>query len=190
MIAIAIGVCEVAFWVLLLGGLTARYALGRARLSKVLLVSVPLVDAVLLAVTAIDLGRGSQADGTHGLAALFLGFSIVFGPSAVAAADRRFAVRYGAAEPRPEARPSPVSRLAAHWRLWLRCLLACLVAATVLCGLMLVAGDPGQTRALWAGGGAFANLGVVSVAWLLFGPVWTAVAEHTRPTSPERTEPT
>jgi hypothetical protein len=32
MIAAAIVVCEVAFWVLLLSGLTARYALGRVRL--------------------------------------------------------------------------------------------------------------------------------------------------------------
>ena len=55
MIAVAIVVCEIAFWVLLLGGLTARYPLRRPRLGAILLVAVPLVDAVLLALSLIHI---------------------------------------------------------------------------------------------------------------------------------------
>jgi hypothetical protein len=171
-IAIAILTCEVGFWVLLLGGLTARYALGRRRLGGALLIGVPLVDAVLLAVTGADLARGTEADATHGLAAVYLGFSVVFGPTLVRDADRRFARRYASAAP-PEPPPRR-DKLAHELRLWARCLLASAIAAAALGALVLIAGDPEQTRALWEGGGWFAQLGVISVIWFLAGPVWTA----------------
>jgi len=67
-VAAAIIAAEVAFWVLLLGGLVARYGLRRPRLGAALLVGVPLVDVVLLGITALDLARGAQADWSHGLA--------------------------------------------------------------------------------------------------------------------------
>jgi len=181
MIAAAIVLCEVLFWVLLLAGLTARYVLGRARLGAILLVCLPLADAVLLAVTAVDLAGGGQAHLTHGLAALYLGYSVAFGPAFVREADRRFALRYAAAGPSEAIAPKPErDQLAAHWRLWLRCVLASALACAILAGLVLVAGDPERTRALWAGGGLFAQLGMVCAAWLLLGPLWTAVARHVR----------
>ena len=73
MIAVAIVACEAAFWALLMGGLTARYLVGRARLGALLLLCVPLVDAVLLAVTAVHLADGAAARWTHGLAAALPG---------------------------------------------------------------------------------------------------------------------
>ena len=172
MIAVAIVVCEIAFWVLLLGGLTARYPLRRPRLGAILLVAVPLVDAVLLAFTAVDLARGTRAEWTHGLAAAYLGFSVVFGPTLVRDADRRFAKRFGGEVP---AAPQQGGALAHELRLWARCLLASALAAAVLGLLVLIGGDPEQTRALWDGGGWFAQLGFISGVWLLLGPVWTAV---------------
>ena len=180
MIAIAIAICEIGFWALLLGGLTARYPLRRPRLGAILLVAVPLVDALLLAFTAVDLARGTRAEWTHGLAAAYLGFSVVFGPMVVRDADRRFARRFGGAAP---AAPQKGNALARELRLWARCLLASALAAALLGLLVLVAGDPEQTRALWAGGGWFAQLGFVSGVWLLLGPVWTAVG---RAGSPQR----
>ena len=105
MVAVTIAVCEVAFWVFLLGGLAVRYALGRERLSRVLLVGVPLVDVVLLVVSTADIAAGATADWSHGLAAIYLGISVVFGPSMVASADRRMARRHGAAEPARAAAP-------------------------------------------------------------------------------------
>jgi hypothetical protein len=181
MIAIAIVACEIGFWVLLLGGLAARYVLRRPRLGAALLIAVPLVDALLLAVTAIDLGRGTEADATHGLAALYLGFSIAFGPALVRDADRRFARRYGGAAP-PEP-PRTGSRLARELRLWARAVLASTIAAAALGLLILIPGDPEQTRALWEGGGWFAQLGVISAIWFLAGPVWTALARSPKEAS-------
>ena len=79
MIAAAIGACEIAFWLLVLGGLAARYVLVRPRLGAILLMCVPLVDGLLLAVTAVHIADGARADWTHGLAAVYLGFSIIVG---------------------------------------------------------------------------------------------------------------
>jgi hypothetical protein len=112
MIPAAILTAEAAFWLVLLGGLTARYALGRPRLGAALLVGVPLL---------------------------------------VRAADRRFARRFAGGRA-PATSPPAVDRLAAHWRLWLRGVLAGGLAAAVLGALVLV-GGPADTRALWAGGG-------------------------------------
>lgn len=174
MIAATIVACEIGFWVLLLGGLTARYVAGRPRLGAVLLAGAPLADVVLLTVTAVDLTRGSEADWTHGLAAVYLGFSVAFGPMWIRSADERFAARFGGRE-----RPAPAGdRLAAHWRLWLRCLAACGIAGLVLGALVLVAGSPEQTRALWEGGGWFAQLGALSLLWLVLGPLWTLAAQR------------
>ncbi len=152
-IAVAIAVCEIAFWVLLLGGMVARYWWQRRRLSTVLLASIPLADALLLAFTAVDLSRGAEASWTHGLAALYLGFSILLGPLVVAATDRRFAKQ-------------PALKVG-HWLLWLRVVGAAALAALVLGGLTLLADDPEPLY------GWFGQLGLITVGWLVFGPVWT-----------------
>jgi hypothetical protein len=179
MIAVAIAVCEVAFWALVLGGLTVRYVLGRRRLGSILLVATPLVDLLLLTVTAIDLAGGAQAGTTHGLAAAYLGFSVVLGPSLVRSADRRFAHRFADGPP-PQPQRDPVG---AEWRLWGRCLLSCAIAAGLLGFLILVPGEPDRTRVLWEGGGWFAQLGIICVIWFLAGPVWAMASRRREPSA-------
>ncbi|RQX50832.1 hypothetical protein DLJ57_10885, partial [Micromonospora chalcea] len=93
LVAVIVG-CEVAFWVVLLAGLIARYPLRRPRLGAALLIAVPVVDLVLLAATMIDLRRGATATFAHGLAAAYLGFSVAFGHRMVRWADERFAHRF------------------------------------------------------------------------------------------------
>jgi hypothetical protein len=173
MIAAAIVACEAAFWMLVLGGLTARYVVRRRHLGATLLVLVPVVDLVLLAVTAVHLAGGAEADWTHGLAAVYLGFSVVLGPELIRSIDRRFAQRFDGA-PRPVPARTPV---AAEWSLWGRCVLACVIAAGLLGALILVAG-PEQSRALWDNGGWFSQLGAVCVIWLLFGPLLTTASRR------------
>lgn len=155
-IAIAIAVSEIAFWALLFGGMAARYWWRRQRLSTVLLVAIPLADALLLALTAFDLARGAQAQWSHGLAALYLGFSVALGPLLIAATDRRFAKR-------------PAVQVG-EWRLWLRVVLASALAALVLGGLTMVAEDPEPLY------GWFGTLGLIVAGWLVFGPLWALVA--------------
>jgi hypothetical protein len=147
---VAIIACEIGFWVLLALGLFARYVLKARRLSTVLLVSVPVVDVVLLAISVIDLRRGGEATLAHGLAAIYIGVSIAFGHQLVRWADQRVAHRFAGGPP-PVRPPKSGRAHAAHqFKQWLRHLLAYLIAAVVLGGFTLLVGDPDRTLALWA----------------------------------------
>jgi hypothetical protein len=139
---------EATFWLLLAGGLWARYRLGRRRLGAVLLALTPAVDLVVLAASVIDLRGGATASSWHALAAVYIGVSVAFGPRIVAWADARFAERY-AGVPR-SARPGRDSpehaRRERHG--WYRHALAYAIGAALLLTGIAVVGDAGRTEAL------------------------------------------
>jgi hypothetical protein len=89
-IAWVIVVCEIAFWVVIALGLTARYLLRLSALGMVLLAMTPLIDLILLAVTGWDLNHGAHATTAHGIAAVYIGVSIAFGKRMITWADERF----------------------------------------------------------------------------------------------------
>ena len=91
MIYAAILASEAGFWALLAAGLIARYPLRRPTLGAALLALTPLVDLILLTTAVIDIRHGAGASARHGLAAIYLGVSIAFGPRLIAWADARFA---------------------------------------------------------------------------------------------------
>ncbi|MCF6734437.1 hypothetical protein [Blastococcus sp. KM273129] len=167
---VAIIACEIGFWVVLAAGLLTRYVLRRPRLGGALLLGVPLVDAVLLVLTAVDLGSGAAPDATHGLAALYLGFSVAFGHDLVRWADVRVAHRFAGGPPPAPAPPSGTSaRVRKEWRDYGLFLLGAAVAAGVLAGLAAVTGPGVDDSPLW---GPLAPVGIVAVTWLLGWPVW------------------
>lgn len=86
----AIIACEIGFWVLIALGLLARYPLGMPRVGLVLLALTPVVDVALLVFTVLDPRSGGQPGLAHGLATLYLGFSVVFGKRSIAWADRAY----------------------------------------------------------------------------------------------------
>jgi len=142
--------CEVGFWVLLLAGLAARYLMRARTLSTVLLVCTPLVDVALLAASVVDLRRGAQPTGAHGLAAIYIGVSVAFGSQLVSWADQRFAHRF-AGGPAPVRPPKHgPAHAARERRMWLRHLLAYVVAAAVLGLFTLLVGDYGGLAPLWS----------------------------------------
>jgi hypothetical protein len=63
----------------------------------------------------------------------------------------------------------------AQWRLWLRALAAGAMAAGML-GALVAIGGPADTRALWQGGGWFAQIALVVGIWLLAGPLWATAS--------------
>ena len=174
MIAAAVAVCEIAFWALLLSGLTVRYALRRPRAGAALLWCVPLVDVALCGFVAVALARGARADWTYGLAAVYAGFSVALGPEVIRWADRRVSGR------KPSMLTGGAERMAAEWRRFARCVLACGLAAAGLGALVLIAGDTDRSRALWEDGGWFTQLGAICAVWLLLGPGWTAARLRTQ----------
>lgn len=170
---------EVAFWALLLLGLAARYLLRMRRTSTALLVAVPCVDLVLVLLVAIDLARGAEPSSTHGLAAVYLGFSVGFGRSLVEAADVRFAHRFADGPPPAEPPRSGPGKVAYEWRLWLRVVAAWAVAVPLLLVMELVAGwsvpdtlEGLATDGLWSW---TVRLTAIVAIWLAAGPIHAAL---------------
>ncbi|MEV6621823.1 hypothetical protein AB0M83_20540 [Amycolatopsis sp. NPDC051106] len=166
--AAVIAAGEIGFWVFIVAGLAVRYALHARRASAVLLAMVPVVDVVVLVATVIDLAGGAKANFTHGLAAVYLGFSVVFGPSMVRWADARFAHRFAGGPPPPPKRYGR-EKLRHEWREFGKCVLACGLAALALLVAIHAIGTPEQVAPLW---GWFPRLGVLAAIWLATGPVW------------------
>ncbi len=172
MLVAVIVACEIGFWLVLAAGLVARYVLRRRRLGGWLLAGVPLVDLVLLVVTVIDLRRGGTADLAHGLAAVYLGFSVVFGHGMVRWADVRFAHRFaGGPPPVPKPRSGTPARARLEWRDFGKACAAVGITAVLLLGEVALVGSRSDTSALlwW-----IPRLGLVLVIWLVTGPLWEA----------------
>ncbi len=164
--------CEAAFWLVLLLGLAARYLLRREGLSRVLLFSLPGVDLLLLAFTALDLKSGTVATFAHGLATAYVGFTVAFGAVVIRWADQRFAHRFAAGPPpvEPPTRGWPAVRYEVS--LWLLCVLAWIIAAVLLLGLIIFVSDETITEPLhrWFGIAFF-----TTILWFVFGPLWRLV---------------
>jgi hypothetical protein len=145
----------------------------------VLLAAIPLLDVVLVVATVIDLAGGAPAETIHGLAAIYLGFSVAFGPAIVRWADVRFAHRFaGGPAPVPVPKHGPQRR--AHlWREWQRVVVAVAIAAAVLVGLIGFVATTEQAGPLW---GWFGRAWTVAGIWLVAGPLWEtgAVASSRR----------
>lgn len=131
---------------------------------------MPLIDVVLLVLTALDLRSGAEPDVTHGLAALYLGFSVAFGHDLVRWADVRVAHRMaGGPPPTPPPPSGTPARLRKEWRDYGLALVAAALSAAVLAGLAL-ATEPGvdDTPLL----GVLPKLVLVLAIWFLAWPAW------------------
>jgi hypothetical protein len=162
--------CEVGFWIVLLAALAVRYLLARERLSRALLLCLPLIDVLLLVFTAIDLRRGSTATFAHGLAAAYVGFTVAFGGMAVKWADALFAHRF-ADGPVPAKAPSRGWEAVRYdFNLWGRCVVACIITMALVEALVQLVGSGEATQPLLAWHRhAFGCI----VLWFFFGPAWS-----------------
>ncbi|GGF90981.1 hypothetical protein GCM10007304_01160 [Rhodococcoides trifolii] len=168
-ILITIAVCEVGFWVLVLGGLGSRYVLRRRSLSVLMLTLLPVLDLILVVAVALDLHRGGEVGFAHRLAGIYLGWTVVFAHSTVAWLDVRFAHRFAggpAPEKPPKKGPEAYRR---EMRLFLKWLGAAGIALAVTLGLSVTVASPAQSKALLE---VIPNLGLITVGWFVFGPLW------------------
>jgi hypothetical protein len=161
--------CEISFWVVLALGLAARYALGRKKLSFVLLLGLPVLDLALFAFTALDLASGTKASFAHGLAAAYVGFTVAFGSVAVSWADQRFA-HWLANAPAPSKAPTRgLPALRYELLLWVRCLAAIAITFALLAVLIAIVNDRPEAEELYEwfriGSGC-------AIVWFVFGPLW------------------
>lgn len=164
--------CEAAFWLVLALALAARYLLERAGLSRALLLSLPVIDLLLLAFTAVDLKAGTTATFAHGLATAYVAFTVAFGSVLVRWADDRFAHRFAAGPP-PVKPPTHGWQAVRHeFGLWFRSILASVIAIVLLIALIAFIGDEKVTAPLHAW---FQIATGWTIAWFIFGPVWSLV---------------
>ncbi|MFH8290892.1 hypothetical protein [Streptomyces sp. NPDC018059] len=147
MIVTLIVICEVGFWVLLAAGLAARYLLRKPGLGLALLLCEPLLEVLLLVVTAVDLKNGADPSWKHGLAAVYVGYTVGHGHRTVKWLDGHAAHRFdGAPLPRP---PRYGRARALHEaKVWLGTLVAAAVASGLLLLAMWYVDDPGRTSSL------------------------------------------
>ncbi|QJA00076.1 hypothetical protein [Leifsonia sp. PS1209] len=186
MLVFVIIACEILFWVFLLGGLLARYALRRRRLGSVLLVLVPVADLVLLAATVADLAGGATAEWAHGLAAAYLGFSVAFGHGIISRMDARFAHRYDGA-PAPERIPKGGRRRVLHeWKVFGQTVIAWAIACALLLAAILVVGDEARTAALSAWLGTLTLILGIAAIWPISYTIWPGSDGQKRTGQPAR----
>ncbi len=187
---IAIIGAEIAFWVLLLGGLAVRYLLNARRASSVVLACVPLVDLVLVILVSVDLVRGAEAAQAHALAAVYLGLTVAFGHQIIGRVDAWFRYRF-ANGPKPMKPPEgSTSEVKAIWAEWLRVLLAAVIAA--VCLFIMIVVDSGTVpdsvdsitkHAFW---GILRIIGIVAGIWFLAGPAFAGTGDPALDRSEDR----
>ncbi|MFJ3925750.1 hypothetical protein [Streptomyces sp. NPDC090022] len=167
--------CEVGFWVLLGVGLALRYLAKMPRLGAAVLLCEPLLELVLLVVTTIDLKNGAEPDWKHGLAALYIGYTVGYGKLTINWLDRHAAYRF-AGGPKPAGLPYGKARAAYEWRLWLRTLLGGAVALALLQGAIWYVGDAGDVSSLQAWQfGALRAMGIHAIVALCY-TIWPTKA--------------
>ncbi|WP_328583541.1 hypothetical protein [Streptomyces sp. NBC_00370] len=148
MIVTLVVICEVGFWVLLAAGLLLRYAARKPRLGAAVLLLVPLLEIVLLVGTVVDLKNGATPDWTHGVAALYIGYTVAYGHYTMKWIDARVAHRFFGGP--PPVKPPRYGRARAlhEAKLWLRTVLAVAVTAGLLQLAIWYVGDADSTGPL------------------------------------------
>ncbi|MFD8271680.1 hypothetical protein [Streptomyces flaveolus] len=172
MVVALIIACEVGFWVLLALGLAARYLLKWRRTSVVLLLCEPLLELVLFAVTAVDLRNGAEPGWEHGLAALYIGYTVAYGHCTIRWLDGHAAHRLGGGPPPVKPPRHGMPRARHEGRLWLRTVLGGAVACALLQGAVWYVGDEGDVASLrafqWAALRVVGIHGLIALTYLIW----------------------
>ncbi|MCX4674230.1 hypothetical protein OG413_02670 [Streptomyces sp. NBC_01433] len=148
MIVMLIVLCEVAFWVLLAAGLALRYLAKKPRLGAAVLLCEPLLEVVLLVVTAIDLKNGAAPDWKHGLAAVYIGFTVGLGHSTIKWVDARVAHRFAGGPPPVKPPKYGMARAVHEWRTAARWTIAAATALALLQAAIWYVGGAGDISTL------------------------------------------
>ncbi|UQA93070.1 hypothetical protein [Streptomyces halobius] len=148
MVVTLIIICEVGFWVLLAVGLALRYLARMPRTGATVLLMEPLLELLLLIVTAIDLKNGAPADWKHGLAAVYLGYTVAYGHYTIKWIDGHFFHRFAGGPPPLKPPRYGLGRAKHEAKLWLRTVLMTAVAAALLQIAIWYVGDSGNAEAL------------------------------------------
>lgn len=172
MIVSLIIICEVAFWVLLAGGLALRYPARMPRAGAAVLLCEPLLEVVLLIVTAVDLRGGAEPDWKHGLAAVYIGFTATHGHYMVKWADGHFLHRFAGGPPPVKPPRYGMPRAVHEWKMSARAVGAAAVAAALLQLAVWYVDDAGQSESLQVWQGRMGIVAGIAVIIALSYTIW------------------
>ncbi|PAE10179.1 hypothetical protein CHI02_21005 [Niallia circulans] len=179
MIAGLIIACELGFWFFVLLGLATRYLLKKKTMGLILLLLTPIVDLLLLIFTVIDLQNGGVANFFHGLAAVYIGVSLAFGHKMIRWADQRFAYRF-ANGPAPMKPPKHGKEHASYERRgWFTHLLAWIIGAVLLYGLIWLVNDTSKTEQLMQMIKLWGGIVFIDFLYSFSFALWPRKAKHT-----------
>jgi hypothetical protein len=161
--------CEIGFWLFLFLGLFIRYVLKSPEMGKAVLLCVPLLDLILLFATAIDLHRGAVAEVSHGLAAIYLGFTVVYGPGLIKWLDQYAAYKFSSGEKIIKVSSYGWSHAVHEWKQWFKAVGAGAIAAILLLCAIKFVNEPDKTQALneW-----FYQIFWLLAIWFVCWPLW------------------
>lgn len=148
MIVTLIVLCEIAFWVLLAVGVSLRYVAKMPRLGGAVLLCEPLLEVVLLVVTAVDLKNGAEPDWKHGLAAVYIGFTVGLGHSTIRWVDARVAHRFAGGPPPVKPPKYGRARAVHEWRVAGRWTVTAVTALALLQAAVWYVGGDGDVVSL------------------------------------------
>jgi hypothetical protein len=177
----AIIACEIGFWALLGAGLAVRIIRGPRGPGAALLLGVPAVGIALLGLTVVDLHRGADPAPAHSFAALYVGFTIGFGPGILRWADARAAQRLATATA-PQLPPPSGSEARMHqeWRAFASAVIGAAISAAVLLGLVALSQADGR----WALLRPLPGVGVALAIWLIGWPAAETFRVYSRHNDP------
>lgn len=167
MIVTLIIICEVGFWVLLGLGLSLRYFARMPRASVAVLLCEPLLEVLLLVVTAIDLKNGAEPDWKHGLAAVYIGFSVALAPELIKWADGRFSHRFAGGPPPAVPPKYGKARMIREWKTAARWIVASAIALVLLQAAIWYVGSDGGIGSLQMWQQKMLFLIGINVVWAL-----------------------
>lgn len=157
--------CEVGFWLIAAAGLAARYLLKWRRVGAILLLSTPLLDLTLLAASIWDLRSGGEAGLRHALAAVYLGYTIVFGRRTITWADAKFAHWLGRGAPPPKPPTAWMPRFRYELKFWLGIVAMYAIAWAVTGLFVLIVGDAEATGPVVEQMAGWAAIVAVAALW-------------------------
>ncbi|MES2676116.1 MAG: hypothetical protein V4660_17890 [Pseudomonadota bacterium] len=164
--------CEIGFWVILFIGLFIRYILKYPKTGKAVLLCVPLLDLLLLLVTAIDLHNGAVAEFAHGLAAVYLGFTVVYGSSVIRWLDQLVAQRFASTKKMEGLQLYGWEHTVYEWRQWLKGVLAGGIASLLLFAAVVYVDHAEKTAQLYEW---FGYIFWMLAIWVVCWPLWYTV---------------
>src|SRR5690606_31897806 len=128
-------------------GLITRYIFNKKRLGLFFLALTPVIDLLLLLVTANDLYNGATATQVHAIAAIYLGVSVAFGKRMNSAAEQRFPAYLHKQGPKP-VRKHGLAYAKHSMKGSLQHALAFIIGGAFLFLMIYLIDDPSKTEAL------------------------------------------